>query len=144
MSTDPDNGPLARFLEAQDGVYPAALSELRSGSKRTHWMWFIFPQIDGLGTSPTAQKFAISGLDEAKAYINHPVLGCRLLECCRALLALPGTSATAVMGYPDDIKLRSSMTLFALAADDHPEFEAVLAKFFGGQRDDKTIELAGR
>lgn len=140
----PDRFNQARFIDAQDGVYSTALAELRSGRKRTHWNWFIFPQIDGLGSSSTARRFAICSLDEAAAYMNHPVLGRRLIESCRALLALPATSATDVMGYPDDLKLRSSMTLFALVAHGQPEFESVLAKFFGGHKDAKTLELLQR
>ena len=136
-----DRFNLARFLDAQDGVYSTALAELRSGRKRTHWMWFIFPQLDGLGSSSTARRFAIRDLDEARAYLNHPVLGPRLIECCRAILRVDARSATEIMGYPDDLKLRSSMTLFALVADGQPEFESVLAKFFGGHTDANTLKL---
>lgn len=138
---EPDRFNLARFIDAQDGVYSTALAELRVGRKRTHWMWFIFPQLDGLGSSSMARRFAIRDLDEARAYLAHPILGQRLIECCRALLALPTTSATGIMGYPDDLKLRSSMTLFALVADGQPEFESVLAKFFGGCKDVQTLAL---
>lgn len=140
----PDRFNLARFLDAQEGVYSIALAELKSGRKRTHWMWFIFPQLEGLGSSSTAQRFAIRDLDEASTYLAHPILGRRLLDCCRALLALPTTSATDVMGYPDDLKLRSSMTLFALVAHGQPEFESVLVKFFGGHKDSRTLELLQR
>ena len=141
---DSDRFNLARFVDAQEGVYSTALAELRSGKKRTHWIWFIFPQLDGLGSSAMARRFAIRSLDEARAYLKHPVLGRRLLECCRTLLALPTTSATDVLGYPDDIKLRSSVTLFALVADGQPDFETVLTKFFAGNRDARTLELLGQ
>ena len=140
----PDRFNLARFVDAQEGVYSTALAELESGQKRSHWMWFIFPQVDGLGSSSMSKRFAIRSLDEASGYLNHPVLGPRLRECCRALLAVPSISATAIMGYPDDLKLRSSMTLFALVADGHPEFDSVLMKFFGGIRDAETLKLFGR
>ena len=110
MPSDPFD--LQRFLSAQEGVYVAALAELRGGRKRTHWMWFVFPQFQGLGSSPTARRFAISSLDEARAYLEHPVLGARLRECADALIGLPGRNASDVFGYPDDLKLRSSMTLF--------------------------------
>ena len=132
---------LERFVQAQEGVYPRALAELRAGRKQSHWMWFIFPQIDGLGTSPTARKYAIANLDEARAYLGHPILGPRLLRCCRALLSVQGRSASEIMGYPDDLKLRSSVTLFSQASDTHLEFKEVLEKFFGGMPDDRTIEL---
>ena len=138
---EPDRFNLARFLDAQDGVYPTALAELRSGRKRTHWMWFIFPQLDGLGSSSMARRFAIRDINEASAYLAHSILGRQLLECCRVLLALPTTSATDILGYPDDLKLRSSMTLFALVAENKPEFDAVLAKFFGGHTDANTLAL---
>jgi uncharacterized protein (DUF1810 family) len=130
---------LNRFLEAQEGVYPQALAELRAGRKRSHWMWFVFPQIAGLGSSPTAQRYAITSLDEARAYAEHPVLGARLRECAEALLAVDGTAAD-IFGYPDDLKLRSSMTLFARAADDPAVFQAVLDKYYDGP-DNRTLEL---
>ena len=129
---------LDRFVEAQDGAYDDALAELTTGRKRTHWMWFIFPQIAGLGSSPTAQFYAIASLDEAKAYLAHPVLGPRLRECARALLAVDGRSAHDIFGYPDDLKLRSSMTLFARAAPDQPVFRQVLDHYFSGAEDDAT------
>jgi uncharacterized protein (DUF1810 family) len=125
-------GDLDRFVRAQDGVYDDALAELTAGRKRTHWMWFVFPQIAGLGFSPTAQRYAIRSLDEARAYLAHPVLGPRLRECAQALLAVPGRSAREILGHPDDLKLRSSMTLFARAADDPAPFEAVLDRFYDG------------
>lgn len=131
---------LARFLAAQASAYPAALAELRGGRKRTHWMWFVFPQVEGLGRSPTARFYAIAGLDEARAYLAHPVLGPRLLDCVEALLALPGGDAHAVFGSPDDAKLRSSLTLFSAAAPDEPRFRAALAKYFDGRDDPLTLE----
>jgi uncharacterized protein (DUF1810 family) len=123
---------LDRFVSAQDATYGQALAELQSGRKRTHWMWFVFPQIAGLGSSPTAQRYAIRSLDEARAYLAHPVLGPRLHECARALLGLGETTAGEIFGYPDDLKLRSSMTLFARAADDPTDFQAVLDRYFTG------------
>lgn len=122
---EPDRFNLARFVDAQESVYSTALAELKSGRKRTHWMWFIFPQLDGLGSSSMAHRFALRDRDEVRAYLAHPTLGRRFLECCRSLLALPTTSATDVIGYPDDLKLRSSITLFALVTDSQPEFESV-------------------
>lgn len=136
---DPFN--LSRFVSAQEHIFGTALSELRRGRKQSHWMWFVFPQIDGLGSSPTAIKYAIKSLDEARAYLSHPMLGPRLLDCCRALLSVGGRSASDIMGYPDDLKLRSSMTLFSLVADSQPEFREVLDKHFGGHQDPRTIEL---
>ena len=133
---------LARFSEAQENCYETALFELQRGKKRSHWIWFIFPQIDGLGISATAQKYAIKTLDEARAYLHHPVLGPRLLECCEALLKLEvGRSASQIMGYPDDLKLRSSMTLFSLVADTEEQFKAVLDKYYGGEPDPRTIAI---
>ena len=131
---------LRRFVEAQDtgGVHDQALRELRAGRKRGHWMWFVFPQIAGLGHSPTARLYAISGLPEADAYLAHPVLGPRLVESARALTELDGTDPVAVLGPVDAQKLRSSMTLFALAAPDQPVFRAVLDQYFGGELDEAT------
>lgn len=133
---------LDRFLSAQERSYDAALSEIRSGRKRSHWMWYIFPQIAGLGFSSTAQYYAISDIQEAKDYISHPVLGTRLIEISNALLKLESSDATAVMGYPDDLKLRSSMTLFAQVSGD-PVFRAVLDKFYGGSPDSRTLRILG-
>ena len=131
---------LQRFVAAQDagGTYDAALRELRAGSKRSHWMWFVFPQVAGLGRSATAQHFAISGLDEARAYLAHPVLGPRLRECARALVELDGSDPVAVLGPVDAQKLRSSMTLFASADPGEPLFRAVLDRYFAGREDDAT------
>jgi uncharacterized protein (DUF1810 family) len=123
---------LERFVTAQAGVWDTALAELRAGRKRTHWMWFVFPQIAGLGSSPTAQRYALRGLDEARAYLAHPVLGPRLREASRAVLDVEGRSAEQILGHPDDLKLRSSMTLFARAADDPAVFEAVLERYYDG------------
>lgn len=133
---------LNRFITAQERSYDAALSEIRSGRKRTHWMWYIFPQIDGLGRSSTAQFYAISDLQEAKEYYAHPVLGPRLVEISEALLKLDGDNATAVMGYPDDLKLKSSMTLFAIASG-NPVFTKVLDKYFDGRQDRWTVKILG-
>lgn len=138
-SSESDRFNLARFTDAQERVYSTALAELRPGHKRSHWIWFIFPQLDGLGSSSTAKRFAIRSLDEAQAYLNHPILGPRLVESCRALLGVDGSSAREIMGYPDDLKLRSSMTLFALVADGQSEFDSVLAKYFGGNMDSMTL-----
>ena len=131
---------LQRFVDAQDamGVYGEAVRELRNGQKQSHWMWFIFPQIAGLGRSPTAQHFAISGLAEAEAYLAHPVLGPRLVECARALTAHPGKSAVEILGPVDAQKLQSSMTLFAQAAPHERVFGDVLDQYFAGEADDGT------
>jgi len=131
---------LQRFVDAQAGVHEAALAELRAARKRTHWMWFVFPQIEGLGSSPMAQAYALSGLEEARAYLAHPVLGPRLLACTAAVNASQGRSAHEIFGSPDDLKFRSSMTLFARAAPDEPAFRTALAKFFGGQEDPLTLQ----
>ena len=130
---------LDRFVAAQDGSYPTALAELRAGRKRGHWMWFVFPQIAGLGSSPTAQRYAISGLEEARAYLAHPVLGPRLVEASRALTSLDATDPVAVLGSIDALKLRSSMTLFAHADPDQPVFTAVLDQYYGGAEDEATL-----
>ena len=131
---------LRRFVEAQDPVYFRVLTELRSGVKQSHWMWFVFPQVAGLGRSPTAEFYAIRSLDEAKAYLAHPLLCGRLKECTRALLDVSGKSARQILGTPDDLKFRSSMTLFAHAAPDEPIFREALAKYFDGKDDPTTLE----
>jgi len=131
---------LARFVRAQDGVYAQVLAELRDGRKRSHWMWFIFPQIEGLGTSPMAKRFAISGRDEAAAYLQHPLLGPRLRECTKLLIATPDRSIESILGYPDDLKFHSSMTLFARTAADNTDFVAALDKFYQGALDRLTLE----
>src|SRR4051794_35218549 len=131
---------LDRFVRAQQGVYDDAVRELRAGRKTSHWMWFVFPQIAGLGRSPMAQRYAIGSLAEAKAYVAHPVLGPRLVECARILSELSGRSAEQVFGAVDAMKLRSSMTLFARAAPDEPRFRAVLEQYFGGEEDPATLQ----
>ena len=132
---------LRRFVDAQDGVYKAVLAELRQGAKRSHWIWFVFPQLRGLGRSPTAARFGISSLAEARSYLTHPVLGPRLRECTRLVVAIDGRSVDEIFGWPDNLKVRSSMTLFAHAAEDSADFRAVLEKFYGGQDDPATVEL---
>ncbi len=139
MPRSPDPHNLQRFLDAQAPVYERVLAELRAGRKRSHWIWFIFPQIHDLGSSATAQEFAIASLDEAKAYLAHPILGGRLEECSRLLLVIEHGVIQEVMGYPDDLKLRSSMTLFAHAAPDPAIFREVLQKYFDGQFDPLTV-----
>ena len=143
MRDDPFD--LARFRAAQDasGTYDAALAELRAGRKRSHWMWFVFPQVAGLGSSAVAQRYAIRSLDEARAYLAHPVLGARLRRCTDLMLAVEGRSELAVLGSPDDMKLRSSMTLFGRAAPDEPRFQAALDRFFGGGADAATLARLG-
>jgi uncharacterized protein (DUF1810 family) len=138
---------LEHFVDAQTLVYDQVRQELASGQKRSHWMWFIFPQIQGLGSSPTARRFAISGLDEAVTYLNHPVLGSRLRECAGLVSAVEGRSASEIFGYPDDLKFHSSATLFAEAArgKDAAEpanhiFEDLLAKYFNGAPDQATLD----
>jgi uncharacterized protein (DUF1810 family) len=134
---------LERFVTAQDEhrTYEGALAELRAGRKVSHWMWFVFPQLAGLGRSPTAQHFAITSLDEARAYLQHPVLGPRLLESARALLGVDGRTAEEILGPVDAMKLRSSMTLFAAADPDEPCFGQVIDRYFGGRPDTATTAL---
>ncbi|MGH7969631.1 MAG: DUF1810 domain-containing protein [Limisphaerales bacterium] len=132
---------LIRFLDAQEGIYSQALGEIRAGCKESHWMWFIFPQIDGLGRSSTAKFYAIRSRAEAKAYLEHPILGKRLIECSTALLHISGRSASEILGFPDVLKLRSSMTLFATVSQPDSVFAQVLDRYFAGERDPKTIEL---
>jgi len=131
---------LTRFVTAQHGVYSQALAEVQRGAKRSHWMWFIFPQIAGLGHSAMARTYAIAGADEAKAYLAHPVLGARLIEVTQAVMAAPG-SAETILGGIDAVKLRSSMTLFAAVADDPAPYRAALDRFFGGEDDQATLDL---
>jgi uncharacterized protein (DUF1810 family) len=140
-----DPHALQRFVAAQDqgGTYETALAELRAGRKRGHWMWFVFPQIAGLGRSPTAQAYAIASLEEARAYLEHAVLGPRLNECARVLTELPGSSADDIFGAIDALKLRSSMTLFARAAPENPGFGQVLDRYYGGAGDQATDRLLG-
>lgn len=131
---------LERFVQAQDPVIDRVLAELSAGRKASHWMWFVFPQIQGLGRSPTAQRFAISSRGEAEEYLRHEVLGPRLRECTRMVNAVAGRSAEDIFGYPDHLKFRSSMTLFAHAAADNQIFLDALRKYFGGEEDPLTVE----
>jgi uncharacterized protein (DUF1810 family) len=135
---------LQRFIDAQQEAYPSALAEIRNGKKRSHWMWFIFPQIQGLGFSSTSQFYAIKDKSEAQAYVEHPVLGNRLLQICEELLALPGQNATNIFGSPDDMKLKSSLTLFSALPNPQPVFQQVLDKFFAGNPDSKTLSILER
>ena len=132
------------FVTAQSPVYAAVLAELRAGHKQTHWMWFIFPQLTELGRSATALRFGIADLEEARAYLLHPVLGARLIECTEIVGAVSGRSAHAIFGSPDDLKLRSSMTLFAHAAADAAPFRRVLERYYDGEEDAVTVGLIGR
>jgi uncharacterized protein (DUF1810 family) len=146
MATSSDTGDpfdLNRFLLAQADDYDRALAEVRSGRKRTHWMWYIFPQFDGLGSSSTARHFAIKSLDEARAYLAHPVLGPRLVECAEAAVGVEGRTAHDIFGSPDDLKLKSCATLFACVSPPGSVFDRLLAKFYRGQRDARTLELLG-
>jgi uncharacterized protein (DUF1810 family) len=140
--SDPFN--LARFVEAQKDDYAQALAEIESGRKRSHWMWYIFPQLAGLGFSSTAQFYGISNLDEARAYLAHPILGPRLLACAEAAVRVEGKSANAIFGSPDDLKLRSSATLFALVSEPSSVFEQLLAKYYASERDPRTLTLLGK
>jgi uncharacterized protein (DUF1810 family) len=135
---DPHN--LQRFVDAQSAVYEQVCSELREGRKRSHWMWFIFPQIKGLGHSQLASKFAICSLEEGEAYLKHPILGPRLRECTRLVDLVEGRSIDEIFGSPDDLKFRSSMTLFAEATPDNQVFNEALRKYFGGKPDRSTLE----
>lgn len=130
---------LQRFVQAQERVYESVLRELRAGYKASHWMWFVFPQIEGLGRSDMAIHFAIVSLEEAKAYLAHPILGPRLRECTALVNAVVGKTAREVFGHPDDLKFRSSMTLFALAAPDEEWFAAALCKYFNAEQDAATL-----
>lgn len=136
-----DANDLQRFINAQESVYATALAEITRGRKQSHWMWFIFPQIQGLGFSETSKFYAIKDLNEATAYLNHPVLGSRLVRICEALMHLEGNDAHKIFGSPDDVKLKSSMTLFASVKNTPPVFQAVLEKFFHGAKDEKTLQL---
>ena len=136
-ASDPHN--LQRFLDAQAGVFAQVLAELRAGRKRSHWMWFIFPQIAGLGSSDMAQHFAISGRAEAEAYLAHPTLGPRLRQCTALVNQGPNRTISDIFGYPDDLKFRSSITLFATVAPAEPAFAAALLKYFAGKSDPATL-----
>lgn len=132
---------LQRFLDAQEPTYDTVLTELRAGRKSSHWIWFIFPQIKGLGHSGMALQFAIGSLDEAKAYLQHPVLGQRLRECTQLVLDVEGRNAEEIFGYPDNLKFRSCMTLFLTAATDNALFKNALLKYFDGKPDQKTLDI---
>jgi uncharacterized protein (DUF1810 family) len=132
---------LTRFVQAQERDYDQAISEIRSGRKRSHWMWYIFPQFEGLGFSPSSRRYAIKSVAEAEAYLQHPVLGPRLLECARATVDLEGRSAAEVFGSPDDMKLQSCATLFARVSPAGSVFEQLLDKYFDAKRDVRTLEL---
>ena len=135
---------LSRFVKAQDQIYDRALAELKSGRKRSHWMWFVFPQIEGLGFSATTQYYSIKSLEEARRYLDHPVLGKRLRESTETILALEGLSASSIFGYPDDLKLKSSMTLFAGVAEGQSVFMRVLEKYYQGNPDERTVAILER
>ena len=139
--SDPYN--LQRFVTAQQTCFEQVRSELRDGRKTSHWIWFVFPQIKGLGRSETSRKFAISSREEAQAYLNHPILGPRLLECTRLVTRLVGRSAVDIFGSPDDLKFRSCMTLFSVVSD-NKVFKDALNQYFGGEPDDLTIEILKR
>ena len=138
--SDRDPYNLERFVLAQDTIYPQVVSELRSGMKTSHWMWFIFPQMRGLGRSPVSIEYAISSREEAAAYLQHPVLGPRLKECTQLVLDVENRSAEEIFGSPDDMKLRSSMTLFAQVSADDDIFIRVLQQYFGGAPDQLTLD----
>jgi uncharacterized protein (DUF1810 family) len=138
-----DPHQLSRFVHAQEDNFAQALAEIRSGRKRTHWMWYVFPQIDGLGFSSTAKFYAIKSIEEARAYLNHPILGPRLHQCAEAALGVEDRSATEIFGSPDDMKLRSCATLFACVSPLGSVFERLLDKYYDGERDPKTLQLLG-
>jgi uncharacterized protein (DUF1810 family) len=138
-----DQYDLSRFVRAQENDYDPALSEIRSGRKRSHWIWYIFPQFDGLGFSSTSKRYAIKSIAEAAAFLEHPVLGLRLRECCEAILAVQGRSALDILGSPDDVKLKSCATLFACVSPADSVFDRVLNKYFQGERDGETLRLLG-
>jgi uncharacterized protein (DUF1810 family) len=139
--SESDPYDLNRFVRAQADMYDGALSELERGRKQSHWMWFIFPQLDGLGSSAMARLYSIKSEDEARAYLAHPLLGRRLTECAEAMLAVEGKSATEILGFPDDLKLKSCATLFARVSEPGSVFERLLDKYCAGERDAKTLRL---
>lgn len=141
-STD-DPYDLNRFVRAQEGAYAQALAEIKAGRKRSHWMWYVFPQLDGLAFSPTSKYYAIKGPEEARAYLQHPVLGSRLLECAEAALGVEGRTVSEIFGSPDDLKLRSCATLFAHVSPPGSVFERLLSKYYQGEPDGKTLRLLG-
>ena len=139
--SDPFN--LSRFVEAQEQNYDQVLAEIKSGRKCSHWMWYVFPQLDGLAFSSTSQHFAIKSLEEARAYLQHPILGPRLLDCAEAVVEIQGRTANQIFGSPDDLKLKSSATLFAHVSSSGSVFHQVLAKYYRGGADEKTLQLLG-
>ncbi len=139
MASASDPFDLSRFVDAQAPVYRNVVDELRGGRKRSHWMWFVFPQLSGLGASPMAARYGISSLDEARAYLRHDLLGPRLHECTQLVNRVRGRSAAEIFGSPDDLKLRSSMTLFARATDDNGDFVTLLDRYYGGEEDPLTV-----
>jgi uncharacterized protein (DUF1810 family) len=141
LGGDRDPFDLERFVRAQEANYDDAIAEIRAGSKESHWMWYVFPQIAGLGFSSTAQRYAIKNAAEAAAYLAHPVLGPRLRECCEAALAVEGKTAHDIFGSPDDMKLRSCATLFAAVAPEEPLFRRLLEKYYDGRGDQMTMRL---
>jgi uncharacterized protein (DUF1810 family) len=143
MAGADDPHDLDRFVRAQEGDYARALAEIRAGRKRSHWMWYIFPQYDGLGFSSMAQRYAIKSVAEAEAYLRHPVLGPRLVECVEAVVGVEGKSASAIFGSPDDLKLRSSATLFARVSPPGSVFDRLLRKYFPDGPDARTLRLLG-
>ncbi|HEV8149537.1 MAG TPA: DUF1810 domain-containing protein [Gemmatimonadales bacterium] len=138
-----DSYDLSRFVRAQQDNYAQALAEIVSGRKHSHWMWYVFPQFDGLAFSSTSKLYSIKSVGEAKAYLAHPILGPRLLECAEAVVRVEGRSATEIFGSPDDLKLRSCATLFASVLPQGSVFDRLLAKYYGGERDGKTLQLLG-
>jgi uncharacterized protein (DUF1810 family) len=132
---------LQRFVDAQNSIYGNVVNELRRGEKRTHWMWFIFPQVVGLGRTPTAERYSIKSIEEAKAYIVHPILGVRLQECTKLVISIDGKTANQIFGFPDDLKFCSSMTLFNHVAEDNNIFLNAITKFYAGREDDLTIKI---
>jgi uncharacterized protein (DUF1810 family) len=139
MESARDTFDLQRFVDAQDAVYDAVVEELRAGRKRSHWIWFVFPQLSGLGHSAMAARYGISSRDEARAYLEHGVLGPRLHECTRLVIAIRGRSIEEIFGFPDDLKVRSSMTLFARATEDNQDFVQLLDKYYDGEEDPLTV-----
>lgn len=141
MKQENDPFDLQRFVDAQNTVYPRVISELKNGDKQSHWMWFIFPQTDGLGTSPTAIRYAIKSLEEATAFLAHPLLGERLLECTRLMLEVKNKAAFEILGSPDDMKLQSCMTLFSIAAPTEKIFAEVLERYYKSKLDQRTLAI---
>ena len=139
---DPHN--LQRFIAAQEDDYAAALAEIRSGRKRSHWMWYVFPQFEGLGASARSRRYAVKSVEEATAYLRHPVLGARLRECAQAVLDIDERSATDIFGSPDDMKLRSCATLFAHVSQEGSAFHHIIDKYFAGRHDERTLKLIDR